>query len=88
MDLDSSLDDLIKKRRQSKSANSNKKAAAKQQQQSHKNKQQQHTRPSIQTNKAKVTKPNPPQRSGINARLVIIQNETRFLFIKLYPLVH
>jgi hypothetical protein len=76
MDLDSSLDDLIKKRRQSKPhANNNNK---KQQQQSNKNKQQQQTRPSIQTKKAKVTKPT-PQRSGINSRLVIIgkKNETR-----------
>lgn len=73
MDLDSSLDDLIKKRKQSKPSNANTK---KQQQQSHKTKQQQHTRPAIQINKAKVNK-HIPQRTGINARLVIITKKKR-----------
>ncbi|CEP12399.1 hypothetical protein [Parasitella parasitica] len=70
MDLDSSLDDLIKKRRTS---GSDKHRSRKQNNNANKNKKQHASqvlsRPSLQTNKAKVTKPTQRNNSGINARL-------------------
>ena len=71
MDLDSSLDDLIKKR---KTFGSDKNKFKKQNNNTNKNKKQHQnqpqSRPSLQTNKAKVTKPAQRKSSGINARLV------------------
>ncbi|KAG2207249.1 hypothetical protein INT46_008867 [Mucor plumbeus] len=70
MDLDSSLDDLIKKR---KTFGSDKNKFKKQNNNTNKNKKQHQnqpqSRPSLQTNKAKVTKPAQRKSSGINARL-------------------
>lgn len=71
MDLDSSLDDLIKKR---KTFGSDKNKFKKQNNNANKTKKQHQnqpqSRPSLQTNKAKVTKPTQRNNSGINARLV------------------
>ncbi|KAK4521678.1 heme binding [Mucor velutinosus] len=70
MDLDSSLDDLIKKR---KSSGSDRSRSRKHSNNKSKKQQQQHqmsSRPALQTSKAKVSKPTPPRsNSGINARL-------------------
>lgn len=64
MDLDSSLDDLIRKRKTNKPNNQNQK-----QHNGGKKQRQTKSRPSIQVqSKAKVTKPQ--RNSGINARLV------------------
>lgn len=71
MDLDSSLDDLIKKR---KTFGSDKNKFKKQNNNTNKNKKQHQnqpqSRPPLQTSKAKVTKPAQRSSSGINARLV------------------
>jgi hypothetical protein len=74
MDLDSSLDDLIRKRKQThhKKPSNNNTNTNKRQQHSHSLHQQQNKPKSslnIQT-RAKITKPSQPQRSGINSRLV------------------
>ncbi|OBZ84826.1 hypothetical protein A0J61_07134 [Choanephora cucurbitarum] len=71
MDLDSSLDDLIKKRRQKQPKST---PPRKQPTNQTKHPKKQLSRPNIpiQSNKAKVSKPSTPQRtSGINARLSI-----------------
>ncbi|CAO3630780.1 unnamed protein product [Mucor fragilis] len=71
MDLDSSLDDLIKKRKSSGSDRSSRSRKHNNNSSSSKSKkQQQPSRPALQTHKAKVSKPTPPRsNSGINARL-------------------
>ncbi|KAI8641565.1 hypothetical protein BD408DRAFT_418026 [Parasitella parasitica] len=73
MDLDSSLDDLIKKRRtfgsdkhRFRKQNNNSNAANKTKKQ---HASQVQSRPSLQTSKAKVSKPTQRSNSGINARL-------------------
>lgn len=69
MDLDSSLDDLIKKRRQTKPQP--KKQFGKTDKNQGKSNQPLKSRLAVQSKGGKVTKPNQSQqRGGINARLV------------------
>ncbi|KAF1798254.1 hypothetical protein V8B55DRAFT_1395780 [Mucor lusitanicus] len=68
MDLDSSLDDLIKKRKSSGSERSSR--SRKQNNNKSKKQHQMPSRPALQTSKAKVSKPAPVRsNAGINARL-------------------
>ena len=90
MDLDSSLDDLIKKRRQKQPKST---PPRKQPTNQTKHPKKQLSRPNIpiQSNKAKVSKPSTPQRtSGINARLVsssaFLFSQDAFLFIRFHSL--
>lgn len=86
MDLDSSLDDLIKKRRTNKPNNNQK------QHNQGKKQHQTKSRPSVNVqNKAKVTKPH--RNSGINARLVkyfktrVLKSNNNIIFFN-SPLLH